>query len=109
MDTGIIEIFLYLTYLLIGVAVVAAVVLPLINVAGNPKALMRSGMGILGLIVLFFVGYALSSGDLLPTSVENGVTSSGQKMIGGLIILTYILTVIAVLGIALSGLFKSFK
>ncbi len=109
MDSGIIEFFLYFTYLLIGVAVVSAVVLPLISAAGNPKSLMRSGMGIIGLIVLFFIGYALSSGDLLPTAVESGVTSSGQKMIGGLIILTYILTVIAILGIAFSGLFKAFK
>ena len=109
MSTGIIEIFLYVTYLLVGVAVLAAVVLPLMNAAGNPKALLRSGMGIVGLVVLFFVGYALSSGDLLQTSMDRGVTSSGQKMIGGLIILTYILTVMAVLGIVFAGVIKSFK
>lgn len=109
MDSGIIEIFLYVTYLLIGVAVVAAIVLPLINAAGNPKALMRSGMGVIGLVVVFFIGYAVSGGDLLPTSVENGVTESGQKMIGGLIIMTYILTVLAIIGIVVAGVTKSFK
>ena len=53
--TGLVEFGLYLTYILVGVAVLAVIVLPLINAVSNPRSLVISGIGLAALLVVFLI------------------------------------------------------
>ena len=50
-----IDIGLYAAYILMGVAAVAAIVMNLVNSLGNPKSLLKSGIGIVLLGLIFFI------------------------------------------------------
>ncbi len=110
MSSAVIEFGLYLTYILIGVAILAGIVLPLINALNNPKALKTIGFGLAGLLIIFGLGWALSSYDVVSANAaEQGLDSSGVKLIGGVITMMYILFGVAVVGIVVTEVSKIFK
>lgn len=67
-DNGGVGIILTWTYILAAIAVLAVIVFPLLNIAQNPKAAMRSLMGIGIVIVVVGVAFALSSADPIMLS-----------------------------------------
>jgi membrane protease YdiL (CAAX protease family) len=103
------DIALYIGYFLVAVAVIAALVLPLIKAAGNPRSLLTMGAGILGLVVIFGIGYALAGNEVLPFYARYEIESTGSKLIGGSLITMYLLLVLALLGIAVTEVSKLFK
>ena len=103
------DIALYIGYFLIAVAIIAAVVLPLIKAAGNPRSLITIGAGILGLGVIFLIGYALAGNEVLPFYARYEIDSSGSKVIGGALITMYMLIILALLGIAVTEVSKLFR
>lgn len=108
--SAVIEFGLYLTYILIGVAILAGIVLPLINAFNNPKALRMIGIGLAGLVVVFLIGWALSSYDVVnDKAAEQGLTSSGVKLIGGVLTMMYLLFGVAVVGIVVTEVSKIIK
>lgn len=56
------------TYILIGIAIVVAVIFPLVNIVKNPKGSMRTLMGLLLMVVVLGIGYLLSKTDPIPNS-----------------------------------------
>jgi len=64
MDTY--DIMLYATYLLAVVGTTLSIVMPLLKSLDDPKGLMKSGLGVLGLAILFVICYSLSSNEVLP-------------------------------------------
>lgn len=107
MDTF--DIFLYLAYTLVIVAAVSAIVLPLVNALGDPKSLMMSSIGVLALLVLYFIGYAISGNEITPVYTKFDVGPDLSKAVGGALIMTYILGGIALVGIVYTELIKIFK
>ncbi|MEQ9300600.1 MAG: hypothetical protein RIF33_18660 [Cyclobacteriaceae bacterium] len=107
MDT--IDIALYGAYILTIVAAVAAVVLPLIQSLGDPASLAKSGLGLLALVVVFGIGYAMAGSEVLPSYVEFGVDAGLSKFIGGSLTMMYILTIGAIGGIVFTELSKAVK
>ncbi len=108
--SGLIEFGLYFTYILVGVAILAVIVLPLINALDNPKTLMVAGIGIGVLLVLFLISWAMSTyGGVSANAAEQGLTTAGVKKIGGVLTMMYILFFIAVIGIVATELGKYFK
>ncbi len=107
MDTF--DIFLYLAYTLVIVAAVLALLMPLINALSDPKSLLKSGMGILALVVVYFIGYALSGNEVTPVYTKFDVGPDLSKAVGGALIMTYILGGIALVGIVYTELIKIFK
>jgi len=103
------DIFLYLAYTLVIVAFVAAVLLPLISAVGNPQSLLKSGMGVLFIIVLYFVAYAISGSEVTQTYSEFNVGPDLSKTVGGTIIMCYFLLGFAIVGILFTELNKIFK
>lgn len=97
--TGLVDIGLYISYALIVVAAIAAVVLPMIQSAGDPKSLLKSGVGLLGILVVFGIAYAISGNEVLPMYTNFGVGEAGSKLIGGGLITVYLLAIIAILAI----------
>jgi hypothetical protein len=56
------------SYVLIAIAIVVALIFPLINIVKNPKGSMRSLLGLLLMVIVLGVGYLLSSADPVVNS-----------------------------------------
>ena len=105
-----VEIGLKLTYTLLGVGVLAAIVMPLFQaVTQDPKSMVKAAMGVGVLAVIYFMGYALATNEVTSTYVEFGVDSAISKRIGGLLIAMYLLMGAALLGIVFTEISKLVK
>ena len=109
-----IDIGLYAAYILIGVAIVAAIVMNLVNAFGIPKSLIKGGIGVLVLVAIFFIGYSMAPAEfgsstasvmeaakIDPTSEK---AASVYKLVGGAMTTTLALIVIAVVGLVYSSI-----
>lgn len=100
---------LYIGYALMVVAVVSAVVLPLINSLKSPGELKKPVIAILIMIALFAVSYALTGSDLTPEQAAKGITETTSKMVGAGLTMFYLISAIAVLGLIYSEINKALK
>lgn len=109
MDTY--DILLYVSYALVALGTVVSVLLPLIKSLDDPKSLMKTGLGVVAILVLFFICFSISSNEVLPKFEGEpfNLTPEMSQMVGGLMITTYVLTIIAVVGILLTELSKAVK
>ncbi len=109
MDTY--DILLYGSYLLVAVGIVAAILMPLINSLDNPKSLLKSAIGIVGIVVLFFIAYSISSNEVLPKFQASpfNLTPAGSQLVGGMLITTYVLAIFALGSIVLTEVTKAIK
>ena len=103
------DILLYLGYTLVIIAAVAAILLPLINSLSDPKGLLMSGLGVIAIVVLYFIAYAFSGAEVTQEYAERGVGPELSKAVGGFLIMGYFLLGIAVLGIVFTEVSKIFK
>ena len=106
---SIIDIGLYLSYLMVVVAIVGAVVLPVIKSLDNPKSLVKPLGSLLGIVVLFLICYAFAGSGLNSKAVSEGVTSGISKFVGGGLIAMYILFIVAIVGIVYTEIHKATK
>ena len=109
MDTY--DIMLYATYLLAVVGTILSIVMPLLKSLDNPKGLMKSAIGVFGLVALFFICYSLSGNEVLPKfeGAPFNLTPGMSQLIGGMLVMTYILTVVAIVSIVVTELTKAVK
>jgi NADH:ubiquinone oxidoreductase subunit 6 (subunit J) len=105
------DIMLYVSYALVGIGTVVSVLLPLIKSLDDPKSLMKSGLGVVIILALFFVCYSISSNEVLPKFEGEpfNLTPGMSQMVGGLMFTTYVLTVVAIAGIVITELNKALK
>jgi len=104
-----IDIGMYVAYLFFTVALVAAVVLPAINAVKSPAGLIKSLMGIGGLVVLFIIAYAVSGSEVTAKAAAMGVDESSSKMIGAGLTVFYFVLIISIVGVVFSEINKAFK
>ena len=104
-----INIGLYLAYFLVLIAILSAVVLPLINSISHPKTLIRGGIGIVVLLVVFLVTWAATSGAVTEKYESMGVTQGVSKTVGAALVTMYILMGVALVGIIYSEIHKALK
>jgi len=102
----IIDIFLYVSYLLVFLAALGAIVLPLVNALGNPKTLVKSLAGVVILGVIFLVSWSVSGNEVTAVYTKFDINSTSSQVIGGVLITTYVLMVIAVISIVYSEISK---
>jgi inner membrane protein involved in colicin E2 resistance len=105
MESLIIDIGMYLTYAMLAIAAIAAIAFPVVYLVQDPKKAKASLYGVLGLAVIFVVSYLISSNELYK-EVQDPVTS---KLVGGGIIMFYILFVASILTAVYSEIAKIFK
>lgn len=105
------DIMLYVSYALIGFGVLFAIVMPLIKSIDNPKSLLKIGVGVIGVGVLFFVAYSVSGDEVLPKfAVEPfNLTPGASKAVGGILLTTYVLFGLSLVGIVYTELSKIIK
>ena len=109
MDTY--DILLYGSYLLILIGAILAVFMPLIKSLDDPKSLLKTVVGIVGIVVLFFVAYSISSNEVLPKFEANpfNLTPQGSQVVGGMLITTYVLSLVAIGSILVTEVTKAIK
>ena len=103
------DIGLYVGYGLFLVAVLAAVVLPLINALKSPKDLAKSGMGLAALLVVFFISFGLAGSEVTAKYTAQGIGESSSKLIGAGLTMFYIVFIAALVGIVFSEINKALK
>ncbi len=105
------DIMLYATYLLAVVGTILSIVMPLLKSLDDPKGLMKSGLGVLGLAVLFFICYFLSGNEVLPKfeGAPFNLTPGLSQLIGGMLVMTYVLSLITIAAIVVTELTKAVK
>ena len=102
---------LILTYIMIGVAALAAIVYPIMFLAKNPSKGKNALMGVGGLLLIAVVSYILASSDIMtfPGSEKFGMTEASTKRVGMGLITFYVLSVGAILAVLYAELGKLFK
>jgi hypothetical protein len=81
---------LWITYIMFILALAGMAVFSLINMLSDVKKAKGTLMGIAVLVVLFIISYAISSDEVLPKYEQLGIDAGSSKMIGGWLILLYI-------------------
>jgi hypothetical protein len=106
-----IDIGLYLSYFLVIASLVVAIVMPIIYSLSDPKSLIGIGISVAALLILFFISYILSSDEITnpKAAAQYGITNGGAKLIGGSLIMMYLMFVGAFAGVVISEVIKIFK
>ncbi len=73
-----VDLMLRWSYIILGLAVALVILLPLYNLAQNPKAAMRSLIGLVAILVLIGVAYAL--GDSTPVVTPSNIYDSATEL-----------------------------
>jgi len=97
-----IDVGLFLSYILIGLCAVAAIVMPLIKALDDPQSLKKSLIGIGVLVIVMVIAYVIADG----TVYEKADTATSKRVGAGLITF-YILTVVAIGGIIYTEIKKA--
>ncbi len=101
--------FIPLSYVLIGFAMVVAIVLPLIyTVTQDPKSLVKIAISLGVLVVVFFICYAFAEAKAVTTPDED-MSAEGAKYIGGVLIMTYVMIAVAFIGVIFGEVSRSFR
>ena len=109
MEQDFVDMMIIVSYALLGLAVLAAIILPLINAIDNPKSLVTGAIGLAVILVIFGIGYIIAGSEVTATYSKFGIESGMSKYIGGVINTTYILIAVAVVGIVFTEISKIFS
>ncbi len=96
---------LIFAYILIAACAGAAIILPIIQSLSDPKSLIKAGIGVGVLVVLFVVCFILAGGDTFGADVS----SATSKRVGAGLIMFYILALGAIGGIIYTEIVKATK
>jgi hypothetical protein len=100
---------LYVAYVLFFIAAGAAIIFPLLYVIQNPKGVVKSIAGVLGLVAIFVIAYSLSGNEVTAKYAQYGVGAGSSKLIGAGLIVFYITLLISVVGVIFSEISKALK
>ena len=113
-DPDLMNPFLSGTYVILIITVLFALAFPVMALFSDFRAKSRMLLAFAGLIIVFFISYALASGTpegakAIQLFDKHGLGTVGSKMIGGGLILTYILVGAAVLATIYASFSTMFK
>lgn len=106
-----IDIFIYVAEILVVIGAILAVAMPLIKSLGDPGSLVKTGIGVVILVVVFFIAYSISDGEVLPKFAAEpfNLTPEMSKFVGGSLLTTYFLSLVAIVGIVFTEISKAIK
>lgn len=110
MESFFVNILIPLTYVLILIALVAAVGLSIFNSLKDPKGAKKGLAGLGVLVVILLISYFTASGDFTFNGIEKfEISESGIKLVGAGINATFILLVVGVVSLVASEVMSAFK
>lgn len=104
-----VDIGLFGSYALMGIAVGAAIILPLIKTLQSPGEIKKAGIALAGMLVLFVVAYLLAGDEVHADQAAKGITATTSKLVGAGLIMFYLISVIALIGLVYSEVNKALK
>jgi hypothetical protein len=94
------ETILIWAYILVGLALLAALIFPAIRMVTNPRNAKKTLIGLVGVAVIVFIAWQFSSDEVLPLATENpDNVPHVLKMAGTQLGAMYILLALAILSI----------
>lgn len=103
------ELLMYWCYALFGLGALAAIVFPIMHMIQNPKGAKSALIGVVALLVVFGVSYALA-GDEMTAKYANFISGpEASKRVSMGLIAFYILAIGAIGVTVFSGISKLFK
>lgn len=101
--------FIVLTYVL-GIGALALMVFFLLaNMITNFKTSYKILVGLLMLVVAFFIGYAVGTPTLSPSAIKAGMTGSGYKMVNAAVFTVYVCLFVAIVSIIATLIMNAVK
>lgn len=100
---------LYWAYILLGLTIAAAIILPAVNLAKNPKGALRSLIGLAVIVIVAGVAYALSDSAPIITAANTYDNPTELKLSDMGLYVTYTALGVAVLSIVVSEIYNVFK
>ncbi|NCB98042.1 MAG: hypothetical protein EOM36_06755 [Bacteroidia bacterium] len=94
-----VNIVIYFAYILTAIAILCTLILPLPLLFQYPKKLKKVGLSLLLVVVVFGIGYLLSSGDPINLNIENQPSEQTLKLTDTGLIVTYILVAVSIITI----------
>lgn len=96
--------YFWLSMITFIIAAAAAILFPIGQMASKPKSLIRAGISIAVLAVVYGISWGLASDDISQDFYAKfEITASTARIIGSLIYVVYILGAISILAIIVSG------
>jgi len=100
---------LYSSYVLMAIAVGAAIVLPVLSTLQSPGEIKKALYAIGGMVVLFVVSYLLAGSEVSTDQAAKGITENTSKLVGAGLIMFYLISLVAFVGLIYSEISKAFK
>ncbi len=101
--------FIILTYIL-GVGAAALTVFFLLtNMIANFKTSYKILLGLVLLVVVFFIGYLIGTPTLSASAIKAGMTSSGYKMVNAAVFTVYVCVFVAIISIIVTLIMNAVK
>ena len=97
-----VDVGLFISYILIGVCILTAVGMPLMKAMGDPDSLKKMGMGVGALVLVFIIGYFTASGE-----ASGDASETTTKLVGAGLTTFYILAIAAIGGIVYTEIKKA--
>lgn len=101
--------FITLTYILLIGALALMVFFLLTNMIANFKTSYKILLGLVLLVVAFFIGYLIGTPTLSPSAIKAGMTSSGYKMVNAATFTVYVCLFVAVISIIVTLIMNAVK
>ena len=102
--------YFWVAYIAFGMSALFAILFPIIQTISNPKDAVRSLIGLVVIVALWFVAYALADNAFTPAQLEKMETTvETSRMVGAGLIYTYFIFVLAVLAIIYASISNLFK
>jgi hypothetical protein len=101
--------FIFLTYILGLGAAFLMVFFLLKNMITNFKTSYKILVGLLFLVVTFFIGYLVGTPTLSPSAIKAGMTGSGYKMVNAAVFTVYVCLFVAIASIIVTLIMNAVK
>jgi hypothetical protein len=109
MSESIVNIGLVITYIMLGIGVLAALLFPIFQMIQNPKSAKGALIGIGFLVLVFGISYALGGSEVTPAMEAMHITPSTSKLVSAGLIGFYILFFISIIVVIYSEISRFFK
>ncbi len=103
------DFFLYLAYFMAITAAVIAPLLAFLKSLSDKQALIKMGLSIAGIFVLFLIAYLLSGNEVTTNYAQFNIGPDMSKIIGGALIMSYLLSGVIFISLIYTEIVKSFK
>lgn len=105
-----VDVMLPISYILFAVAIVLALLVgPVMSILANPRGVVRGGVALAAMAIVFGVSWAMASDVLTPMYINKNISATVSKLIEGGLNTFYVMFAVSLVGIVVSEITKLFK